>query len=193
MEGSQEETKDVQYREVVGIPGYRVGDDGSVWSCRRHRPIKGKRGGSLSYLSLPWKKLKPSPRRDGRLCVGIPREFQNTGATVKSVHRLVLEAFIGLAPDGCECCHNNGNASDNRLSNLRWDTKTSNSADAFRHGTAIRGEKSKLCKLTELSVASMRNEYATGLFAQRQLSEKYGVSVMVVNRIVNRKKWKHVK
>lgn len=50
------------------------------------------------------------------------------------VHRLVLEAFVGSCPPGMECCHNNGDPSDNRLDNLRWDTKKSNRQDRNKHG-----------------------------------------------------------
>lgn len=51
------------------------------------------------------------------------------------VHRLVLEAFTGQCPVGMEGCHNNGDPADNRLSNLRWDTKSGNQQDAVAHGT----------------------------------------------------------
>jgi hypothetical protein len=51
-----------------------------------------------------------------------------------SVHRLVLFAFVGPAPEGMECCHNNGIAWDNRIENLRWDTHAANNADRKRHG-----------------------------------------------------------
>lgn len=51
------------------------------------------------------------------------------------VHRLVLEAFVGPRPEGMFGCHNNGDPSDNRLENLRWDTPKNNSADMIRHGT----------------------------------------------------------
>lgn len=51
------------------------------------------------------------------------------------VHRLVLESFVGPCPDGMQACHNNGNPSDSRLENLRWDSPSSNMLDKQVHGT----------------------------------------------------------
>lgn len=51
-----------------------------------------------------------------------------------SVHKLVLLAFVGKAPEGFEACHNNGIAWDNRIENLRWDTHANNSLDRKNHG-----------------------------------------------------------
>ena len=50
------------------------------------------------------------------------------------VHRLVLTAFVGSCPQGMETCHNDGNANNNHVSNLRWDTHISNCKDRKRHG-----------------------------------------------------------
>jgi len=40
----------------------------------------------------------------------------------RSVHSLVLEAFVGPRPEGMDGCHENDVPWDNRLSNLKWDT-----------------------------------------------------------------------
>lgn len=53
----------------------------------------------------------------------------------RKVHRLVASAFHGECPEGCVCCHNNGDKLDNRPENLRWDTLKSNSEDMLKHGT----------------------------------------------------------
>lgn len=50
------------------------------------------------------------------------------------VSQLVLKAFVGPRPRGMEGCHNDGNASNNYLSNLRWDTHHENMRDVERHG-----------------------------------------------------------
>jgi len=49
------------------------------------------------------------------------------------VHRLVLFAFVG-APDDpkADACHNDGDSMNNRIENLRWDTRSNNLKEA--HG-----------------------------------------------------------
>ncbi len=54
--------------------------------------------------------------------------------TVRLVHQLVLEAFVGPA-DGRFALHNDGNQRNNRLSNLRYGTQSDNMKDAIKHGT----------------------------------------------------------
>lgn len=51
------------------------------------------------------------------------------------VHRLILTTFIGPHPIGSETCHHDGIRTNNRLDNLRWDTRSENSKDRIRHGT----------------------------------------------------------
>jgi hypothetical protein len=51
------------------------------------------------------------------------------------MHSIVLEAFRGPRPSPShEGCHDNGNPSDNALSNLRWDTRSGNMLDIVKHG-----------------------------------------------------------
>lgn len=52
----------------------------------------------------------------------------------RPVHVLVLSAFAGVRPDWADCCcHNNGDRTDNRPSNLRWGTYSDNSQDRVLH------------------------------------------------------------
>jgi hypothetical protein len=45
------------------------------------------------------------------------------------VHDLVLLAFVGAKPAGLEVCHGDGVKTNNRLSNLRYDTRSANALD----------------------------------------------------------------
>ena len=47
-------------------------------------------------------------------------------------------------------------------------------------------------KLTEQQVLEIRADWATGKYTQKQLAEKYDVSISLIGQIVNRKIWKHI-
>lgn len=117
-----------QWLPVVGYEGiYEISDLGNTLSVGRY--IAAKRG------SQRWQApriLSPGRLPTGHLTV---RLFENGSGRSYSVHRLVLLAFIGEPPPGHEACHNNGDPSDNRLSNLRWDNRSANVIDQVRHGT----------------------------------------------------------
>ncbi|MDQ0100443.1 hypothetical protein J2T10_000062 [Paenarthrobacter nicotinovorans] len=55
--------------------------------------------------------------------------------TKRYLHHLVAEAFIGPRPEGSDICHNNGDITDPRLVNLRYDTRHANMRDSIAHGT----------------------------------------------------------
>lgn len=118
----------VVYREAAGHPDYRVGSDGSAWSRR----MSSSRGNKPR-----WKRLSPAVGIDsGHQFIGLQGYHGGQKAWRVTVHRLVLEAFIGPRPPGMYGCHNNGNPTDNRLRNLRWATPRENVADMHRHGTS---------------------------------------------------------
>ncbi len=71
--------------------------------------------------------------------VCLSREGQNHP---RLVHRLILLAFVGECPDGLQACHYDGDKSNCRLSNLRYDTPKGNAADKVRHGTNTWRKKS---------------------------------------------------
>lgn len=106
----------------------------------------------------------------------------------KFVHRLILEAFVGPCPDGMEGCHNNGDPADNRLENLRWDTRSCNILDAIRHGTFVdnRGEKNGMAKLNRAQVEEIRCSPEI----QRCLANRFGVSRATIGMVRIGKIWK---
>ena len=104
------------------------------------------------------------------------------------VHRLVLESFHGDAPHGCECCHKDGDATNNAVSNLYWGTRKQNQADSIRHGTKKNppnffGEKSSAAKLSDMQVSEIRANAHDGLSISA-VSRHYGISRTHVRRIL---------
>lgn len=109
-----------------------------------------------------------------------------------AISRLVLEAFVGPRPEGMEACHSpDRDPSNNRVSNLRWDTPLENAWDKLRHGTACRGEDHGLSKLKESDVESIRERLKAGASA-RSLAKIHGVSVRNIYYIKNRAGWMHL-
>ncbi len=117
---------DEVWKPVVGWDGfYEVSSHGRVRSL--DRTLLGRAG---STRVLPGKILKPKVQPSGHQSVSL----SNGGYIFRSIHGLVLEAFVGLRPEGMFGCHNDGNSGNNRIENLRWDTPRNNSLDAVRHG-----------------------------------------------------------
>lgn len=178
----------VTYKDIPGFPGHRVGSDGSVWSCRERKFPGG--GGCRSVVGGTWRRLRLRPRKYGHLEVKL---HNGSGITfIRQVHRLVLESFVGPCPDGMECCHfPDRNPTNNRIENLRWDTRTGNASDAVKHGTFPRGETNGKHVVTKEIVRLIRAAHTTGSTIAA-LSRKYQVSIGCISHIVHRKNWKHV-
>lgn len=116
------------WRSIPGFEGYYEASNlGRVRGLDRVVVNKNGRAHRLKGMLLSQRLLD-----NGYAIVMMSKDgkYQN-----KLVHRLVLRAFLGEAPDDSECCHLNGVRTDNRLENLRWDTHSGNSYDMVAHGT----------------------------------------------------------
>lgn len=162
------EESTVEFRDVPGFSGYRVGSDGTVWSSRRGR----------------WIRLKESPVGSGYLRVVIAGVHWR-------VHRLVLTVFVGPCPDGQQACHNNGHPADNRLENLRWGTPKENANDRSDHGRTARGSGQPNAKLHESDIVSIKHAYMSGGQTLEEIGAQYGVSGTAIYFVVRGKGWRH--
>lgn len=177
----------IEYRDVVGFPGYKVGSDGSVWSC--WRPVgHGNGGGGHFAMADHWRQLRPKrTNKWGHLSVYLK------GGIYRLVHHLVLEAFAGPCPPGMEGCHFPDRSPwNNQANNLRWATSAENKADMIAHGTSLRGHRNPRAKLTEELVRKIRAEYVRGVFGHIRLGKKYGVSEGTIRRALSGACWGHV-
>ena len=123
--------------------------------------------------------LVGAPNSDGYPVVALPTKGRHR---TRRLHRLVLLAFVGESPPGCEAAHRNGDRSDARLANLRWATRSENHRDKRTHGTCHRGEQGPGAKLTNAEAAEIRKRLADGEVGAR-LAEEYRVSQSAISRI----------
>jgi len=108
------------------------------------------------------------------------------------IHRLVLLAFCGDPHiPNADACHNDGDKANNRLTNLRWGTRSENCADRARHGTQQFGTKTRTAKLNEDQVLSMRRAVRGGK-STYSLAKELKLSTHTVWCAVVGKTWKHV-
>ena len=176
------QTNGVVYCLIYDWPGYCVGDDGSVWSCRS--------SGWIGGLSATWHRVNTRAKNK----YGHQRVLLCNGGYRKcvAVHRLVLAAFVGACPEGMECCHLNGNARDNRLVNLCWGTRSRNSEDTRRHGTNPLGQRNPHAILTDELVREIKRLKAEGHVNQRQIARRMGVTDAAISAITRGVNWSHI-
>jgi hypothetical protein len=148
---------------------------------------------SLPKIDTMGRRVRARILHNARLTGGYLRiSFHVDGVRVeRTVHHLVLAAFVGPRPVEHDGCHNDGDVWNNRLDNLRWATHQENQRDKIRHGTIARGEGNKAAKLTEHEVRELRRLAGSGMKIV-QLSEQFGVNRNHVSNILKRKWWAHV-
>lgn len=120
------------WESIPGFEGrYEVSDMGRVRRLARTTHNR------CAEFELKEQIMRTMPGRCGYLVVNLKTGVgrgQPGYQVLRTVHSLVAAAFIGPRPDGMDICHYNGNKADNRLSNLRYDTKSANGFDTVRQG-----------------------------------------------------------
>jgi hypothetical protein len=144
----------VAFKDVVGFPGYCVGDDGSAWSLK----AKGGNDRSSGRLASAWRRLKAHLLK-GYLRVNLTRDGENCP---RLVHQLVLGAFVGPCPPGMEGCHYPDPDRRNcRLDNLRWGTHAENMRDAYRDRPPVAEKACRRCGQAKLAEQFYRDKRAS--------------------------------
>jgi len=167
-------------KPINNFPGYSITENGKIWS----HPRRWNTGFGIRKHSGKWLKTKFSP--SGHENVGL---YKNNKIHYVWVHRLVLETYVGPCPDGMEACHNDGNPADNRLENLRWDTRRNNHRDKVQHGTHNRGERHGRVKLNELQVRVIRRLIEFGNLTRLEIAKVFNVNDSTIGDIKAKRTW----
>lgn len=162
----------ILWRVVDEFPAYEVSEFGHV------RRVGGK-------TITPW------------VAAGYPTYYLYTSSQTRFAryaHRLVAAAFLPPRPaDNYVIAHWDGSKNYCHYSNLRWATQAENAADAIRHGTVPRGERSPHTKLTEADAIAMTRAYQAGGVTMRELALLYPASRQSIGNIVKGRSWRHLR
>lgn len=174
---------EVEYAYIERFPGYRFGDDGTVWS-RLQRYGRGK-----IRVGDRWKQMKPGRTTTGYFHITL-RDVDGNRHKCIPVHRLILEAFRGPCPPGMEARHfPDATRTNNRLENLAWGTRSENFLDKWPQGTMPHGESHGMSKLTVQNVRDIRRLVSEGV-TQTAVANKFGVRQGTISYIVLGQVWK---
>jgi hypothetical protein len=173
---SKEELEKEIWKDVPNYEGYyQVSNLGRIKSLPKVTSF------GIGHINWVEKILKPSRDKDGYFCFVSCIDYKKV---THKIHQIVLLSFGFDRPLDSVVCHNDGNRSNNRLTNLRWGTCKENRQDQIKHGNDDRGEKSKNAKLKNIEAKEIRKKYSTGKYLQRELGKKYGVSQGTISFIV---------
>lgn len=178
-----------EWKQIPGFEGYyEASSDGRIRSMPRTNRGCSKHG-TESVRRIKGKEIRQHTRMDGKYYhVTLAKEGVNK---TRTVHSLVLEAFVGLRKEGYEALHIDGNSHNNALTNLRWGSHAENEADKLKHGGVMVGEQVHTAKLKAVQVAAIKAhtfKYGDGARIARLL----GLTKETVNKIKAGKIWKSV-
>ncbi len=156
------ECMDMVWRSVPKYPQYRVDVFGSIIGPSGKLLQYQYKGSGHAYITV-------GPRHSRKNLY---------------VHHAVLTAFRGKKPQRMEARHLNGNASDNRLTNLAWGTRYEQRDDDKRN-QVIRRPKN--LTLNTESVITIRQLY--GSASSRFVGELFGVSHTTIQKIWREERW----
>lgn len=164
------------WKDIPGYEGkYQVSNCGRVRSVNYVVGGKNHYTGGIFYREIQGRILKPGKyTKFGHLSVVLGKNQNGS-----PVHQLVMKTFVGEAPEGMEVLHTNGIASDNRLSNLRYVTRTENILDVYRQGK-------KWKKLSVDDVYLIRFYFICG-FTGISIAAVFNISRTTVSNIKNRR------
>jgi hypothetical protein len=114
--------------------------------------------------------------------------FYRDGITT-GAHRASYELYVGVIPDGMKVCHKCDRPSCVNPSHLFLGSAKDNWGDMVAKGREVRarGERHGCAKLTWQDACKIRS--LEGTASQAGIAKQFGVTAMVVNRILRNRRW----
>ena len=165
------------------IPGYenkyQVSDLGRVKGL--DRVVKTKNG-RTQYKKGTILKNKMGTNGYYYVCL-----YKNNKQKTFMIHSLVALNFIGDRPYKNDICHINWNRLDNKVTNLKYDTRTDNFNDMYRQGK--KNPKGKLSVEDVLEIRKMRKEENV---PYKELAIMFGVSESTIGYVVTKRSYWYI-
>jgi len=155
-----------EWRTIEEFPNYAVSDMGRV-----KRINKGRR-------TQVGKIISQRKNRGGYMYVTLCKDGKRKS---KTIHRLVLNAFIGKSD--LDCNHIDGDKTNNKLENLEYCTKSRNMIHAYENGLeiSVKGEKHGRSKLKEDEVWLIKRILNSDLFRDKKITQDFISKMFKVN------------
>lgn len=128
------------WKSIPGYPGYAASTLGRVRSLDRWVQVGNHERFAKGVV------LRPGPSSTGHLSVVLGK-YRSVG-----VHKAVMLAFRGPTPEGCEILHKDHDPTNNKLTNLRFGTRTENLLHDYDSGVQ------RLAKAVKVVYADGREE-----------------------------------
>lgn len=135
--------------------------------------------------------LKSTINKGGYLQVCVSLGSRSNKKLIR-LHDAIASTFVEGYKDGLVVNHKDGNKRNNEIKNLEWTTIRENNIHAIKHNLIPKGIDRSFAKVTREIVKKIRDEYKTGNYFQRELAEKYGVSISTISAIVRMKRFKDI-
>lgn len=163
------------WRVVPSVPGYLASSWGRIMKVPYLAPLPN--GGRRNYGGQPTYGVWAKAER---------RFVTNIDGVNYKVHRMVCEAFHGLAPfEGAVVMHIDEDSRNNRPENLRWGTQRENLNFPLCRKRLSAGRKGRpVQKVTPEQAGEIVRRYASGE-RQTALASEYGLAPCTVSNIVN--------
>jgi hypothetical protein len=121
--------------------------------------------------------------------------FSFFGGGGEYAHRTSWMIYKGEIPKGLEVCHHCDNKTCVNPEHLFLGTHLDNIRDAYSKDLVpiFRGTQQSQSKLNDDKVIEIRSEYNGKDKTMPFFAKKFGVHISLISKIIQRKKWRHVK